>query len=83
MKITHQPEFNAEPNSDDDAWETEANEPVEIQPTTVVVVHQSQQVLGSQESLSAVALYDYTASEADELTFDPNDIITNIQMVSN
>ena len=30
----------------------------------------------------AVALYDYQASAEDELSFDPDDIITNIEMVT-
>jgi len=32
-------------------------------------------------SVSAVALYDYQAMAEDEISFDPNDIITNIEMV--
>ena len=34
------------------------------------------------EGLCAVALYDYQAAAEDEITFDPDDIITNIEMVS-
>ena len=33
-------------------------------------------------SITAVALYDYQAMAEDEISFDPNDIITNIEMVS-
>ena len=33
--------------------------------------------------MSAVALYDYQAMAEDEISFDPNDVITNIEMVSN
>ena len=32
--------------------------------------------------VTAVALYDYQAAAEDEISFDPNDIITNIEMVS-
>ena len=32
--------------------------------------------------MTAVALYDYQAAAEDEISFDPNDIITNIEMVS-
>ena len=32
-------------------------------------------------SITAVALYDYQAMAEDEISFDPNDIITNIEMV--
>ena len=34
------------------------------------------------EGISAVALYDYQAAAEDEISFDPNDVITNIEMVS-
>ncbi|KFM80081.1 Src substrate protein p85, partial [Stegodyphus mimosarum] len=32
-------------------------------------------------SLTAVALYDYQAADSDEISFDPDDIITNIEMI--
>ena len=32
--------------------------------------------------VTAIALYDYQAAADDEISFDPNDIITNIEMVS-
>ena len=35
----------------------------------------------SDDGLSAVALYDYQATEDGELSFDPEDIITNIEKV--
>ena len=31
--------------------------------------------------ISAIALYDYQANAEDEISFDPNDVITNIEMV--
>ncbi|CAG0879959.1 unnamed protein product [Darwinula stevensoni] len=31
--------------------------------------------------ITAIALYDYQAADEDELSFDPDDIITNIQMI--
>ena len=31
--------------------------------------------------ISAIALYDYQAMAEDEISFDPNDVITNIEMV--
>ena len=34
------------------------------------------------EGISAVALYDYQAAADDEISFDPDDVITNIEMVS-
>ena len=36
----------------------------------------------TDEGLCAVALYDYQAAAEDEISFDPNDTITNIEMVS-
>ena len=33
--------------------------------------------------VTAIALYDYQAAADDEISFDPSDIITNIEMVSN
>ena len=32
--------------------------------------------------ITAIALYDYQAQADDEISFDPNDIISNIEMVS-
>ena len=31
--------------------------------------------------VTAIALYDYQAAADDEISFDPNDVITNIEMV--
>lgn len=31
--------------------------------------------------IQAIALWDYQAEDANELTFDPDEVITNIQMV--
>merc|ERR1712029_762562 len=31
--------------------------------------------------ISAIALYDYQANAEDEISFDPNDVITNIEMI--
>merc|ERR1712037_486051 len=36
---------------------------------------------GKSGGISAIALYDYQAMADDEISFDPNDIITNIEMV--
>jgi len=33
--------------------------------------------------ITAIALYDYQAQADDEISFDPNDIISNIEMVDN
>lgn len=37
---------------------------------------------GGDTGVTASALYDYQAAADDEISFDPNDIITNIEMVS-
>ena len=37
---------------------------------------------GKAGGISAIALYDYQAMAEDEISFDPNDIITNIEMVN-
>jgi len=34
-----------------------------------------------ETAVSALALYDYEAAAEDELTFDPNEIITNVEMI--
>ena len=41
-------------------------------------------ILQEEESqgVTAIALYDYQAAADDEISFDPNDVITNIEMVS-
>jgi len=31
--------------------------------------------------MTAVALYDYQAGDSDEISFEPDDVITNIEMV--
>merc|ERR1711894_217069 len=36
---------------------------------------------GKAGGISAIALYDYQAMAEDEISFDPNDIITNIEMI--
>ena len=49
--------------------------------------HQEQQQTQNAESngngLIAVALYDYQAADEDEISFDPNDVITHIEQVEN
>lgn len=35
-----------------------------------------------EETASATALYDYQAAAEDEISFDPDDLITHIEMVS-
>jgi len=36
---------------------------------------------GGGGGITAIALYDYQAMAEDEISFDPNDIISNIEMV--
>ena len=71
-------------NDDDDAWDDDVQD---THPAYVQSNAHSETLLTSTEegstSLVAVALYDYQASADDELSFDPDDIITNIEMVMN
>jgi hypothetical protein len=41
-----------------------------------------EQEAGRAGGITAIALYDYQAQAEDEISFDPNDIISNIEMVS-
>nr|KAG5706854.1 hypothetical protein BaRGS_004189 [Batillaria attramentaria] len=82
--------------ADDNPYEdTEAVEPTPASPVRQEPEHvpeESLYELGGEEqndvynqpedqgSLTAVALYDYQAADEDELTFDPDDIITDIEM---
>ena len=60
----------------EDAWddEVETNQSTVTNPTTVTASTGSQGV-------TAIALYDYEAAESDEISFDPDDVITNIEMI--
>uniref|UniRef100_H3C8Y3 SH3 domain-containing protein n=1 Tax=Tetraodon nigroviridis TaxID=99883 RepID=H3C8Y3_TETNG len=40
-----------------------------------------QQYYGEDLGITAVALYDYQAAGDDEISFDPDDVITNIEMI--
>uniref|UniRef100_H2SZJ4 Cortactin n=1 Tax=Takifugu rubripes TaxID=31033 RepID=H2SZJ4_TAKRU len=44
-------------------------------------VDQQQYDYGEDLGITAVALYDYQAAGDDEISFDPDDIITNIEMI--
>ena len=57
---------------DDDQYESE----------TVAVSATVPGANGHSGGICAIALYDYQAMADDEISFDPNDIITNIEMVS-
>jgi cortactin len=48
----------------------------------IAVVDQLEETEAVVTGLSAIALYDYQADADDEISFDPDDIITNIEMVS-
>jgi cortactin len=48
----------------------------------LAVVDQLEETEAVVTGLSAIALYDYQADADDEISFDPDDIITNIEMVS-
>lgn len=59
----------------------------EVQPTSQALQPPGEDMYEQIEAppegtgLSAIALYDYQAGDSDEITFDPDDIITNIDMI--
>ncbi|XP_023661232.1 src substrate cortactin isoform X2 [Paramormyrops kingsleyae] len=68
---TEEPTYELEPSEDlyqnpDDAYQGDANTYAEY---------------GEDLGVTAVALYDYQAAGDDEISFDPDDIITNIEMI--
>ena len=67
--------------ADEDAWKEEEEEATDVyaQENPNLESAQLEEIGGS--GYVAVALYDYQASADDELSFDPDDIITNIEMV--
>uniref|UniRef100_A0A4W5N071 Cortactin n=1 Tax=Hucho hucho TaxID=62062 RepID=A0A4W5N071_9TELE len=52
-----------------------------VQGDRVDKVHAQTYEYGEDLGLTAVALYDYQAAGDDEISFDPDDIITNIEMI--
>ncbi|CAL8352520.1 unnamed protein product [Merluccius merluccius] len=50
-------------------------------PTAAAGADDQQYDAGEDVGLTAVALYDYQAAGDDEISFDPDDIITNIEMI--
>uniref|UniRef100_A0A674NH02 Cortactin n=1 Tax=Takifugu rubripes TaxID=31033 RepID=A0A674NH02_TAKRU len=49
--------------------------------TAVAAADEQQYDYGEDLGITAVALYDYQAAGDDEISFDPDDIITNIEMI--
>lgn len=69
---------------DDDAWKEEQVSAWQHQETGTYIQESSNLETVDEENgtgLTAIALYDYQAAAEDELTFDPDEIITNIEMV--
>ena len=69
---------------DDDAWKDEQVSAWQHQETGTYIQESSNLETVDEENgtgLTAIALYDYQAAAEDELTFDPDEIITNIEMV--
>uniref|UniRef100_A0A8C6M342 Cortactin n=1 Tax=Nothobranchius furzeri TaxID=105023 RepID=A0A8C6M342_NOTFU len=52
-----------------------------VQPATQYTVNEQQYDYSEDLGVTAVALYDYQAAGDDEISFDPDDIITNIEMI--
>lgn len=83
--IPQPPAFLCQQNeSDEDEW-GESDEPVQIRPTDAAVLssaYAEQPVhVSNGTGLRARALYDYQASANDEISFDPDDEITDIVQV--
>ncbi|KAK1891501.1 Src substrate cortactin [Dissostichus eleginoides] len=55
--------------------------PEETTSTTEAAAGDGQLEYGEDVGVTAVALYDYQAAGEDEISFDPDDIITNIEMI--
>ena len=53
-----------------------------VQPSGQKTVSQPAAAAGDDgQGLTAIALYDYEAADVDEISFDPDDVITNIDMI--
>ncbi|KAL6741089.1 hypothetical protein Aduo_014379 [Ancylostoma duodenale] len=55
-----------------------------VEPATVVTSSQPKgqsHPLDSSQGLTAVAIYDYQKNDDDEISFEPDDIITNIEQI--
>lgn len=70
------PVYDVPPEGDDDSSEED-----EEYDTMEPVRETASAANGHSVGISAIALYDYQAMADDEISFDPNDIITNIEMV--
>lgn len=74
--VVKPPAFLCQPNeSDEDDWGENQNNPVAINANFSVPMPVD---LAPTSDLRARALYDYQASADDEISFDPDDIITEI-----
>lgn len=49
---------------------------------TVAADEEETEVVLEDTGLTAVALYDYQAAAEDEISFDPDDLITHVEMVN-
>lgn len=62
--------------------------PVEQHPTTESAVEEAEEVIEYTQDdivdtgITAIALYDYQAAASDEISFDPDDIVTHIEKVT-
>ncbi|XP_073822542.1 cortactin [Musca autumnalis] len=60
-----------------------AQQPNEVEGTTEVIAATSDNLADYIEdtNIHAIALYDYQANDDDEISFDPDDVITHIEMI--
>ncbi|ELT87073.1 hypothetical protein CAPTEDRAFT_173451 [Capitella teleta] len=71
---------DSDEEEDDEAWEEPTQEdftPAPVAPAPVSPAPVASEALGQ----CARALYDYQAAEDNEITFDPDDLITNIEQI--
>lgn len=69
--VQTEPERVQEQEEEESAWQDE--ESAQTVPTT--------ERPSAEAGTTAIALYDYEAAEADEISFDPDELITNIEMI--
>ena len=84
MKRQREEEQRAQAQASNDRYDLPPEEEDEVSSSISFRVLKSPHLLiqGKAGGISAIALYDYQAMAEDEISFDPNDIITNIEMVN-
>ncbi|KAL5273073.1 HCLS1 family protein [Megaselia abdita] len=81
------PVVQAEPiyQNNEEAYVNQAPETLAIQTQETEAIYQNQEDIAEyieDTGIKAIALYDYQAAADDEISFDPDEVITHIEMVS-